>query len=405
MAKGDDAVARKKNKSRRKKMNSDTSSSAVSVRVASIIAAKKRRLSGKRRQCQGMCFSLPTPDDPFNDRSGKTDFSKKDSKKTQVKERKAIKQKSVLSNGESRGKNEEKLGFPEKRALNTDESTTIHLEKHASKSNHQRQAGGNSGCPSKFLLLCLNAIESALRLEGLYGKEEDKPLFVDPWGVEFLKCYAGGKDIMETSGSSCTIEQMAWMVSIAADSITRKEKEGLSFTGPFLLFLVSSQEKAIQVRSVCKPLKPLGIHTVSLHPGASLEHQMNGLKSCEPEFLVSTPERLLELVSLKAINISDVSFLVVDGLEPLSKDGSLDALNSIRQSISGSSRVVVFGNHNSSPAIEKLLPGPVSRLSLDQSVRHQSAHVGQKINVCPSAPEKLLKMLDSRRNAMFCAPS
>ncbi|CAI0410757.1 unnamed protein product [Linum tenue] len=345
MAKGDDAVARKKNKSRRKKMNSDTSSSAVSVRVASIIAAKKRRLSGKRRQCQGMCFSLPTPDDPFNDRSGKTDFSKKDSKKTQ-----------------------------------------------ASKSNHQRQAGGNSGCPSKFLLLCLNAIESALRLEGLYGKEEDKPLFVDPWGVEFLKCYAGGKDIMETSGSSCTIEQMAWMVSIAADSITRKEKEGLSFTGPFLLFLVSSQEKAIQVRSVCKPLKPLGIHTVSLHPGASLEHQMNGLKSCEPEFLVSTPERLLELVSLKAINISDVSFLVVDELEPLSKDGSLDALNSIRQSISGSSRVVVFGNHNSSPAIQKLLPGPVSRLSLDQSVRHQSAHIGQKINVCPSAPEKILKV-------------
>ncbi|RRT68673.1 hypothetical protein B296_00007552 [Ensete ventricosum] len=34
------------------------------------------------------------------------------------------------------------------------------------------------------------------------------------------------------------------------------------------------------------------------------------LRSCEPEFLVATPERLLELVSLKAIDISGVSLLV-----------------------------------------------------------------------------------------------
>lgn len=36
----------------------------------------------------------------------------------------------------------------------------------------------------------------------------------------------------------------------------------------------------------------------------------NSLKSCEPEFLVSTPERLLELISMKAIDISGVSMLV-----------------------------------------------------------------------------------------------
>ncbi|KAK7243990.1 hypothetical protein RIF29_38805 [Crotalaria pallida] len=34
------------------------------------------------------------------------------------------------------------------------------------------------------------------------------------------------------------------------------------------------------------------------------------LGSCEPEFLVSTPKRLLELVSLKAVDISGVSMLV-----------------------------------------------------------------------------------------------
>ena len=34
------------------------------------------------------------------------------------------------------------------------------------------------------------------------------------------------------------------------------------------------------------------------------------LKTCEPEFLIATPERLLVLVSLKAIDISSVSMLV-----------------------------------------------------------------------------------------------
>ena len=37
----------------------------------------------------------------------------------------------------------------------------------------------------------------------------------------------------------------------------------------------------------------------------------DSLNSCEPEFLVSTPERLLELVNSKAIDISGVSLLVI----------------------------------------------------------------------------------------------
>lgn len=51
MAKGDDTIARKRNKANRKKLGKQGSSN-VSARVASIIAAKKRRKSGKRRICQ-----------------------------------------------------------------------------------------------------------------------------------------------------------------------------------------------------------------------------------------------------------------------------------------------------------------------------------------------------------------
>lgn len=42
---------------------------------------------------------------------------------------------------------------------------------------------------------------------------------------------------------------------------------------------------------------------------------VNSLKSSEPEFMISTPERLLELLSLKAIDLSGVSWLVMCSLD------------------------------------------------------------------------------------------
>ncbi|KAA8539203.1 hypothetical protein F0562_025895 [Nyssa sinensis] len=418
MAKGDDAIRKKKNKANRKKMQKDTSN--VSIRVASIIAAKKRRKSGTRRICQGMCFSLPTPEDPFNDRQGKMDTSQKETKKlirSQADGGMSINKSADPTRKGASGRNNAKIEHHEQKMVkvinlenelmrtsidNMGQKTSVKLGKakiqligkNGAIRAQQGQAFENSGCPSKFLILCLNSIKNALWHEGTFSSEEDKPLFVDAWGVEFWKCYSIGKDILETSGACSTTEQIAWMASTAADTIARKEKEGLLFTSPFLLFLVPSQEKATKARSVCKPLKPLGIHTVSLHPGASLNHQIHGLKSCEPEFIVSTPERLLELVSLKAIDISRVSLLVVDGLETLLKDGYLYIIKSIRQAITGNPRTVVFSdclNYASVPVLQNLLRGSICRLSLNDSVSSQSACIIQSVHVCALEEEKLSK--------------
>lgn len=222
---------------------------------------------------QGMCFSLPTPEDPFNDRHAKKDFNRKDIKKnvaSQAVERVIVKGKTAtLSKETISGKDAEMNNLEQnkekvmnlrgelKKSLSSGnnlglkssvnhKSTKIQMNGKAG-CDHERQACENADCPSKFLVLCLNAIEKALRDDGTYNNDEDKPLFANHWGVEFLKFYSIGKDILETSGFSCTIEQIAWVVSIAADTIARKEKEGLSFNSPFLLFLVPSQEKAAKV--------------------------------------------------------------------------------------------------------------------------------------------------------------
>ncbi|CAL5322247.1 unnamed protein product [Camellia sinensis] len=428
MAKGDDALRKKKSKATRKKnRQKESSSSSVSNRIAAIIAAKKRRQSGKRRNCQGMCFSLPTLEDPFNERCGTVDLKKKETKKlvpSKVDRGVAINGNSVASRKRTRGNHaiadhQEKemvkvknLGNAQTLSLasidNVGQKNVVNLgktkiqligETGAACAQHGH-AFEYSGCPSKFLILCLNSIQTALEQDGFFNTEEDKPLFVDTWGIEFWKSYSVGKDILETSGACSTIEQIAWMASTAADTIVRKEKEGLLLTSPFLLFLVPSQEKAIKVRSACKPLKALGIHTVSLHPGASIDHQIHGLKSCEPEFLVSTPERLLELLSLKAIDISGVSLLVVDGLETILQDGYLDMIKSIRQSISVSPHTVVFNDslsYASRLVVQNLLGKSISRLSFNDSITSQGACIIQSIHMCTSEEEKLskgIKVLD-----------
>ncbi|KAL6545423.1 hypothetical protein OROGR_009297 [Orobanche gracilis] len=198
----------------------------------------------------------------------------------------------------------------------------------------------NTGCPSKFLIMCLNTIQNALQQKGAFTIDGDRPLFANAWGLEFWNCYANGNDVLDSSRGDSTVDKIAWITSTSADTITMKEKEGLSFNVPFLLYLVPSQEKAFKVRQVCKFLEVVGIQTVCLHSGAPRDDQIHSLKSYEPEFLVSTPERLLELLALKAVNISDVSLMVVDGLEAGTK--YLDAVKSIRRFISGNPQTVVF---------------------------------------------------------------
>ena len=44
----------------------------------------------------------------------------------------------------------------------------------------------NSDCPSKFLILCLKSIQSALQQDVTFNRKEDEPLLVNEWGVELF---------------------------------------------------------------------------------------------------------------------------------------------------------------------------------------------------------------------------
>ncbi|VFQ96482.1 unnamed protein product [Cuscuta campestris] len=351
MGKSNDSIAKRKNKKIRRKQNE---SSTVSERVAAIIAANKRRQSGKRRLCQSMCFSLPTLEDPFNDRNGKPDplkikkqlKSKKD-KKIEKKRNAADKKNVQLEN--LRAELLGKAKNPENTAHQTTGNGIL------GDADEGDIFDKNEDCPSKFLMSCLNTIQNAVLHDGALNNEAGNPFVGSSWGTKFWNCFTSGKDIMDTNQSHSCVEQIAWIASTAADSISKKQK-GLSLRNPFLLYLVPSQEKAVKVRQIFKPLKTLGIHTISLHSGASMDHQIQGLKSCDPQFLIATPERLQELISHNAIDISGVSLLVIEGLDY--EACSIDAIKTIKHLISGRSQTVVFCDSSRSPyisAVEKFL--------------------------------------------------
>ncbi|XP_078434822.1 P-loop containing nucleoside triphosphate hydrolases superfamily protein [Wolffia australiana] len=354
MAKGDDAVARKKNRASRKKGRAMKTKESVSARVAAIIASKRRRKSGKRRVSEGMCFTLPTPENPFNDRND------------------PVAKKEKLLHGDLSRKKKDTVA---------PSSSLPRLGNETTKSSSEpdclgkAKPGANADLGervSKYLILCLKAIQEATSLYSEMDEADDRnqsQFLACKWGIDFWSSLFSGFDVADSSGDCASREQTAWLVSVASDIISRRENEGLVVPTPFLVFLVPSQDRAAEARLLCKPLKALGIHTVSLHPGASLDHQVRGLKSCEPEFIISTPERLRTLVSMGAVDISAVSLLVVDGLGTLVASGCVEDIKSIKKQLSDNHRTVVFGvkqgGRGSSDALmTNLVREPVRRLPL-----------------------------------------
>ncbi|KAL8476885.1 hypothetical protein ACS0TY_029257 [Phlomoides rotata] len=126
------------------------------------------------------------------------------------------------------------LGKPTSRFIKWDASICFWEE-------HEDESEGD--CPSDTLVLCLNSIEDALQQNDDFITERNRPFYANPWGIEFWSYYVSGKDVLEGDVSDSKIEKIAWITATAADTISTKEDEYVSFNGPFLLYLVPSLDK------------------------------------------------------------------------------------------------------------------------------------------------------------------
>lgn len=192
-----------------------------------------------------MCYSLPTQDDPFNERHGKKNLTIKE----EAKRKRDIREDDTVGSKHRKGARVRKGDV-----VDGDDDchrsmlTKINEIEKDGYCVRQEVSSWNSS-PSKFLILCLKTLADALWPEDAQSEDKVSSLFVNEWGIEFAKLFASGGDILENGGDCSSVEQIAWVVSLAVDCFARMEKEGQSFAGPFLLYLVPGMEKATKVRN------------------------------------------------------------------------------------------------------------------------------------------------------------
>lgn len=210
-----------------------------------------------------MCFTLPTPEDPFNDRNDpKAKKEQTMQRNSSTDKKKMIKEEEVacaspLHNRRSRKSDNSHEAGLSMSTKTPSEGNDVGLGQHPRGKCRGGRDGDSEDCLSKYLILCLKAIQDSWSRDSMVEEDgyldrrdmrgRQPPLLACKWGIDFWKSCSSGLDIVDFSGPSTSREKIAWLVSTASDMIARNEKEGLLVSSPFLVFLVPSQEKATEV--------------------------------------------------------------------------------------------------------------------------------------------------------------
>eukprot|EP00249_Psilotum_nudum_P020171 c27587_g1_i1 orf=498-2459(-) len=477
MGKAHEYALKKKGKVIRKQMAKTTGKTVDFIR--GVQASRRRRKIGRRRVCEGMCFSLPTPDDPLNEHYQSRLGERKVGNVQKTGMMPKGKTDSYRHAGFEKRLNSGTLEMvdvePERQRLKKEEQKRIALvcssRQHSMESEDMRidvssdalrkiegdelkeqfvkrdlasTGGGNpvkavdyaNGVAKADLVLihnsncrhgiakidkvtwmpivelgneqtnasCAISLEDAFRMAlsalldaqlpaTLVGKSfaggklkvsKNRQQVGNRWEWQFWTSCGSGLDVLATCGASGLVCTPAYILAAAVHISGRRAQNGVCHN-PVAVFAVVSQEKALEVRKICRPLKnALNIHTVCLHPGTPLDRQIEGLSTMLPEILVATPDRLQRLISLQAVCVSNASFMVVDGLREIMACGFGDHLIELRSKIHPCAQIAILGDSFSdicTALCRKLLRDPIHRVTSDSSVVERSACITQSIDV------------------------
>ncbi len=128
------------------------------------------------------------------------------------------------------------------------------------------------------------------------------------------------------------------------------------------MVLVPTRELAQQVQQECEDLtKGLGIRCLSVIGGTSVRDDVKRLKG-EPEVLVGTPGRMLDLIDRRALDPGDFSSLILDEFDRMLDMGFSEDVLKITDSIGSREQTMLFSateNKKQKALTRKLLDDPV----------------------------------------------
>ncbi|KAJ1915432.1 hypothetical protein H4219_004322 [Mycoemilia scoparia] len=127
------------------------------------------------------------------------------------------------------------------------------------------------------------------------------------------------------------------------EALPKNDDDGGCGGGPIALVLSPTRELAIQIYNDTKPFaKALGFKTTVIYGGASKYEQVRELQTKNPDILVATPSRLIDMIKSKATTLGRITFLVLDEADQMLNLGFENQVLSICNSIRPDRQTLLF---------------------------------------------------------------
>jgi len=111
---------------------------------------------------------------------------------------------------------------------------------------------------------------------------------------------------------------------------------------PLALALVPTRELAVQVSEELTPLgKSNGVSVTAVYGGANIERQIAKLEK-GIDFVVATPGRMIDLVDRKAVDLSDLTHVIVDEADRMADMGFLPQVEWLLRQVDGEHQTLLF---------------------------------------------------------------
>lgn len=112
-------------------------------------------------------------------------------------------------------------------------------------------------------------------------------------------------------------------------------------TVPKALVLVPTRELALQVTQELQSFNSNGLAIAPIYGGASIEEQLRRLKK-GIDIVVGTPGRILDHIRRRTLDLSEISYLVLDEADEMLNMGFIEDIEDIMSEMPSSKRVLLF---------------------------------------------------------------
>ncbi|GAQ81073.1 ATP-dependent RNA helicase DDX5/DBP2 [Klebsormidium nitens] len=355
MGRGEEYVKRKHKRAERKRNRADSDGG-----VSELAAAKKRRRKGKRRITEGMCYSLPTVENPFLDEKERA-FRMTHGKKVNPE---APKAKCAKSAPEDPDVTKKKL-----------DSKPAKLRKVFWPKGDAGKGPITSSSDTRLPEVFRSAAESL-------GVTEPSAFQADIWQAALRGQGVWG----HSRGAGEEVEETVAGYVLPAVQHLKAQETGKVGQGPAILILVPSRARGSQVLKACRKIREGGIplKAVNVHDEANPQDQLEGLESQVVDLVAATPGRLSQLNIIKGDLLSRVTFAVLDSADQMS-ERDLRQAGLLTESLRADAQTLFFtGSYNVAvhESQRKWLKDPIQRVAASNTPVALCAGIEQRFVYC-----------------------